>query len=322
MFSSLRNALLLSRPLRLQGRSAAACRLPLSPSWAKLRRFSTNVKPADGIACRPPFLVRVGIVGSSITLATPVFAVAGVFRIWNSVLPKTAEGVVLKRIVSLLIGGGSVTLVYMYVLPFLKCYPDLILPFALSNGVACMFWHGVAEATLGLEALAGGSSAVASALPAVAKEALPKFFLRLPLGGGLLGILTSLTAPLLWPLMTDLCWSQELKTLLLGGNSLTWLLDSYYGVGMAVALPVGALAGASLHYALAPFVLGFAPSRALSWHYTSLPFLGVTTAACLLYYGTARLRGGGVLIDDFMWMPRLDPKTGAPISVNVHTGAV
>lgn len=267
---------------------------------------------------RPPFLVRVGIIGSSITLATPLFAVAGVFRIWSSVLPKTAEGLIAKKVISLLIGGGSVTLVWFYFLPFLRDYPDLIFPFALSNGAMCMLWHAAAEATLGLERLAGQASQLGLKLPT---GELPKFWQRLPLGGAALGALTALTAPMLWGLATDVCWSPELKELLLGKRGISWVLDTYYGVGMTVALPVGVLSGISLHYLLKPFIMGIStPSRMVPWYASSLPFLAVTATACALYYGTSRLRGVGVTVEDFMWMPRMDPKTGAAISVNVRTG--
>jgi hypothetical protein len=273
------------------------------------------------VVTRPPIAVRVGIVGAAIALATPAFALAGVFRVWSSVLPKTANGKLVKQVVSTLIGGGSVTLVYFYFLPFLRDYPDLILPFALSNGLMCMFWHGVAEAAVGLDTLAGAASELSASLPEQVARAVPRVWQRLPVGGALLGALTALTAPLLWAPATDLCWSPELKELLLGRTGVTWLLDLYYGAGMALALPVGVLSGISLHFLLKPFVLGFsAPPRVYPWTLTSLPLLAALAAACVAYYGSARVRGVGVQIDDFLWMPRIDPRSGAAVSVNVRTG--
>lgn len=283
------------------------------------RRFLTSPPPGKpDVLSKPPFFVRVGIIGSAITLATPLFAVAGVFRIWSSVLPKTAEGLIAKRMISTLIGGGAVTLVWYYIFPFLRDYPDLILPFALSNGVMSMIWHGIAEATIGLDKLAGEVSMLSSKL---SYDAVPQFWKRLPLGGALLGALTALSAPLLWGVATDLCWSAELKELLLGKSGVTWLLDTYYGAGMAVALPVGVLAGSSLHVVLKPFLLGGSGAiSSMPWYSSSLPLLAATILACLMYYGNSRFRGSGIAIDDFLWMPRMDARTGTDVSVNVRSG--
>ena len=292
-------------------------------SAPNMKYLSSTTKKVTDVVTRPPALVRMGIIGSSITLATPIFTIAGLFRVWSSVLPKSAEGLLLKRILSVLIGGGSITLTWFYFIPFLRGYPDLILPFAVSNGVMAMFWHGIAEAAVGLETLAGTASEVATSLPSHVSKAVPKIWQRLPAGGALIGSLTALSAPLLWDVTTDIFWQPELKELLLGRTGVTWLLDLYYGAGLAVALPVGVLSGISLHYIIKPFVLGFStPPRILPWYQTSLPFLAVVSAACALYYGGSHLKGMQVKIDDFLWMPRLDPTTGDPISVNVRTGEV
>ena len=144
-------------------------------------------------------------------------------------------------------------------------------------------------------------------------------FRGIPLGGGLLGVATAVTAPLLWPLMTDLCWSAELKQFLLGGDSFLWVYDLYYSIGMTVALPVGLLSGLSLHHILKPFVVGFPGIAGPPWYYTSLPFLAAVLATCVGYYGTARIRGGGVEIEDFLWMKRLDPISGNEYSYNLRT---
>jgi hypothetical protein len=275
---------------------------------------------------RPPLLLRLGIVGSSITLGTPVFTLAGILRIWSNVLPQSVEGVAIKRLIGLLIGGGSVTLTYYFIYPFMRDYPDLILPFALSNGAAVMFWQLLAELTVGLDRLAGSAAELSSQLPSVAQRmAQTRLWSHLPLGGAALGLLTSLTAPLLWGKATDLCWSAELKRLLLDGDSVTWLQDIYYGVAIPVAIPVGVLAGSSLHMLLKPFVMGAASSggvAAMPWYTSSLPFFLAVTSISALYFGTARLRGGGVQIEDFLWMQRMDAKTGADISVNMRTGQI
>jgi hypothetical protein len=269
--------------------------------------------------------LRLGIVGSSITLGTPVFTLAGILRIWSNVLPQSVEGVVIKRFIGLLIGGGSVTLTYYFIYPFMRDYPDLILPFALSNGAAVVFWQLLAELTVGLDRLAGTAAELSSQLPRAAQRiAQTRLWSHLPLGGAALGLLTSLSAPLLWGRATDLCWSAELKRLLLDGDSVTWLQDIYYGVAMPVAVPIGVLAGSSLHFMLKPFVMGMTngAGAALPWYATSLPFFIAVSTLSALYFGTARLRGGGVQIEDFLWMQRMDAKTGADISVNMRTGEV
>ena len=52
--------------------------------------------------------------------------------------------------------------------------------------------------------------------------------LNLPVGGAVIGVLAALTAPLLWPAATSLCWAPDLRDFLLGGDDLTWLLDAYF----------------------------------------------------------------------------------------------
>ena len=296
----------------------------LSLSKLTQKRFmsnATNMSPNS----RPPFVVRAGIIGSSIALATPLFTLGGVIRLWNTIGTKSADGVIFKRVISVLIGGGAITLTVNYIWPFLRDYPDLLLPFALANGVASMVWHGAGELAVGLDALAGSAAAsIESTVPEAAKAVLPdKWIKRLPLAGGVIGVLTALTAPILWPLLTDLCWSKDLKHLLLGGDSFTWVYDIYYSIGLSVAIPVGLLAGISLHHVLKPFVLGFGAAAgrfvAYPWYLTSLPYLAFTTTACVLYYGTARLRGGGVQIEDFLWLSRIDPLTGDTYSMNMKT---
>ena len=70
---------------------------------------------------------------------------------------------------------------------------------------------------------------------------------RLPFAGTVVGLLTAVTAPLLWPSMIDLCWEDSLKQLVLGKQELVkktplnsnWLMDTYWNYGMPVGVPVG-----------------------------------------------------------------------------------
>ena len=50
----------------------------------------------------------------------------------------------------------------------------------------------------------------------------------LPAGGAVIGALAAVTAPLLWPLATQLCWAPDMRSFLLGGGDLTWLMDVYF----------------------------------------------------------------------------------------------
>lgn len=50
----------------------------------------------------------------------------------------------------------------------------------------------------------------------------------MPMGGAVIGVLAALTAPLLWPAATKLCWTPEMRNFLLGGDDLTWLIDAYF----------------------------------------------------------------------------------------------
>ena len=50
----------------------------------------------------------------------------------------------------------------------------------------------------------------------------------LPVGGAVIGVLAAVTAPLLWPAATRLCWSPDLRDFLLGGDDPAWLLDAYF----------------------------------------------------------------------------------------------
>jgi hypothetical protein len=165
------------------------------------------------------------------------------------VLPKTPLGQAAKAGTALLIGGGVVKLIVGYAWPALRDHADLVLPFAVSNGVACMAWQAVLEAAIGLEALATvtSSEAVKRIFPMLFEipfmKPLLQMLMNLPLGGALLGLLTAVTAPLLWPYAVDLIWEPKLKRFLLGGDSILWLQDAYYSTIGVVGIPVGVLSG-------------------------------------------------------------------------------
>ena len=167
---------------------------------------------------RPPFLARISLVGSSVGLATPIFAFAGIVRIWRTQAPKTLTGQAVKYVVGVVIGGGSVKLMIDYVIPFLAQNSNLVAPFALANAAASMFWYAVAEATFGLDALVAGRLGLPFLKPLLENwKSLSLIAPRLIAGPGMagpaIGALTAITCPFLWPIAFDLCWNNELKKL-------------------------------------------------------------------------------------------------------------
>jgi hypothetical protein len=211
------------------------------------------------IKTTPPSFIRLAIVGTSVTLATPVFTVAGIYRIWSAVLPKTPYGQLIKTTTAVVIGGSALTLFYQYIIPSVMKYADLIFPFALSNGLSCMLWMGVGEMLVGWEFLAGIATnstigSVVSWLPqAITSRTLAASLLSLPAGGAVIGGLTALTAPLLWPFATKLCWDPLLRSVVLGGDSIVWLMDLYYQFLIPVGLPIGIFSGHSVKISVPNF---------------------------------------------------------------------
>lgn len=86
------------------------------------KRFNSNSVPPSTASPEhvPPFLVRVSLIGTAVGLATPLFATAGVARIWTTVLPKTDLGRLFKGSVGLILGGGILKITWDYVIPFFR----------------------------------------------------------------------------------------------------------------------------------------------------------------------------------------------------------
>ncbi len=278
--------------------------------------------------------VRALLVGSSVGLATPAFVLAAVFQAWWRVAPKTTLGRASKFLIGTVIGGGSVTLVFDYVGPFLRDHSELVLPFALANAVTSSFWYLACESVLGLEMMMGavmtsahmakngGASKVIEAASLATGGNISNLLRRLPFAGTIVGALTACTAPLLWSGMFDLCWDESLKELVLGEeftkhasnggsdrNSRTnWLLDTYANFTLPVALPVGAFAGATMHLVLRDYAMG---TPGTPWKTKTLPPLLGVLLASTLYFSLFRTE-----IDDWWWEERVDPTTGSTYSYN------
>jgi hypothetical protein len=244
---------------------------------------------------------------------------------------------------AIVIGGSAVTLFYQYIIPAVLDYADIILPFALSNGLTAAFWMGVGEQVMGLEFVAGIATnstiaSVASWLPeSIASRTIIASLLTLPAGGAMIGALTALTAPLLWSPITKLCWEPQFHSIIFGGDSLVWLVDLYYQFLIPVGLPVGIFSGQAmspslwlyaslirpshigiaLHSVLKSAVIGHS---SLPWSRFTLPLLAGILALCAVVYSPKYTRGGGLEYSDFIWIQRRDHLTGQMKSLNLTTG--
>lgn len=276
------------------------------------KRLLTSPSPSSplGIEPRPPLPMRIAIVGTSVGLCTPIYSVAGVWGIWYRYLPQSAEGLIFKYLLAFLMGGGGVTLLYKYVGPFLRDHSEFVLPFAIANGITASVLYGIADVAFGVESVAGSAAGLlGSSIPF-----LPATLARIPLGGPIIGTLTVFLSPFLWPLSFDLCWSKDMKLLLLSEDS-TWLFDLYSMILLPVAAPIGFFAGLSSHYILRSTLLGTAGK-----HWTKGPSIPLLLSLC---------GGAGLYFSYFRspehwytWEVRLDPLTGALISHNPVTGEI
>lgn len=303
--------------------SIRRCRLPIRrclqiKSFPNSSLKASNVRNKFVIRCesngpklettRPPFPLRLALVGTTTALATPAYTAIGIYRLWANILPQSALGSQLKKISMFLIGGSTITLFVNYALPLLKQYSDLVAPFALANGVACSLWYSLAELYFGLDTLL-----LMTTPGALLPQSLQIGFLKkVSTIGGLLGVLTALTAPLLWSTCMDICWTQELKSYLLGGDSVMWLLDVYYSFSVPLAIPIGFVSGMAMQTMLQSLVTG---SHGVGWTVTALPMLLAVCTASALYFWTSESR-----MNDFFWVQRMDARTGKIGSCNTRTG--
>jgi hypothetical protein len=280
---------------------------------------STTVASTNDVNHVPPLILRIGIITSAVGLATPIFATVGFLRFWMSYLPRTVTGYYLKNVVTVFGSGGTTFLMYNHVIPFFRDHSDFVLPFALSNGIAAGFWFLMGELAVGLPFMAGVASieALSSTFPAF----IMAFFVTpagtsllaggLPIGGVVIGALTALTAPYLWPFAFSICWDDNTKAFILGGDSL-WLVDLCQSFLMPITIPVGVISGLSMHLALKKSILG---TPGIPWAKgTALPTLFGLCGTAFAYFYLLR-----PLPSDFMWEARMDHSTGETISYNPVT---
>jgi hypothetical protein len=286
----------------------------LSKSGSVNLRKCSSKPEVEAVFSRPPFPVRAAIVGASVGLATPLFALGGLARLWISYLPSTEKGKIAKRIIGLALGVGSTGLFFNYIIPFLRYNSDFMLPFAMSNAVMATFWYAIGEMWLGIDVMVTGVSE-ASMLARNVSPAVASFIARIvgasAMAGGAVGALTALTAPYCWPFFFSLCWDRDLKTLLLTDDPY-WIIDLYNWIAIPVGLPVGILAGITLQTVLKSFVLG---KPGIPWANRSLPLLAGIVGLSGIYYTFFRS-----FSTDFLWERRLHHTTGEVVSYNPRTG--
>jgi len=216
--------------IKLPNISAISCnglknrfrKLPQSPFCTGQKTATpTSANTVISTNHRPPFLIRVSLVGASVGLTTPLFALGGAFRFWRTYLPKSVHGRIFKYVMSFCIVGGTTKLMIDYVIPFLSQNSNLLAPFALANTACSMFWYSVGEVFLGVDAIVAGRFSLPFLKPLIEGFSFlgPRLVAGPGIAGPVIGALTALTCPFLWPLAFDLCWNKELKKMV----STSWL---------------------------------------------------------------------------------------------------
>ena len=184
-----------------------------------------------------------------------------------------------------------------------------------------MFWYSLGEACFGLEFMAGTVSmeVISSTFPSWLTRIIrgmignsTQVVNGIPFAGPILGVLTAITAPLLWPIAFELCWSKELKDLFLRDSF--WPIELYNTIIVPVAIPIGFVAGLSMHTILKPFITG---SNGVPWHFRSLPLTIALGAAAAVYFGYCNSP-----VEDLLWVKRIHPLDGRELSFNVRTEKV
>ena len=247
-------------------------------------------------------ILRSLLVSSSVGLATPLFTVGGVVRLWYHIpLPNG-----LKYIIAIVCGGGIATLTYAYIIPFHLNHAEVIMPFAVANAVTAGALYAAVEAAVGY--------------PAV---------VHLPWLGAGLGAATATIAPLLWPALLPLCLSRDFFDMIFPAHfpviadmaaagsaadsaslRIDWLRRTYYELLLPVGLPVSVLAGTALSAGLVPL------SNAMMTHPAGWMLPAGLFAAGAVYHTLCRAN-----TDDYWFELRVD-KHGVARSVNLKTRRV
>lgn len=202
----------------------------LNEKYIGCQKKSYSVQNVNSL---PPLVVRSAIVGATTALLTPIFPIVALnyFAFRN-----------LTRRERFILTGGSSMLCFsaMVLLPKAFFYAPLLLPFALGNA-------SVAAVTyLGVDLLLGGPAKVASYKLG-----------RIPVAGPSIGIITALTAPLIYPacfaiVYPEYCWdfAQQAGTY---SMIIDWCYNSFTAPILVFS---GGVAGIAIHSGLQPLILG------------------------------------------------------------------
>ena len=234
-------------------------------------------------------LHRTAFVGVSVGIATPALIPVGVATMWLRMLPRQSSFIRLG--VYVLVGGGLMPLLYHYVLPFLQNYSDVIMPFALANGVTSSALYGFSELLYGL-------------------NLFKHQILGISVVGPVVGMGTAILAPLLWPVLCKICWNNDLQSIMFKNSNVFNFMDLYYEFLLVpVTLPLGFFSGIALGNILTPIMLGATQNMNIATVAAS------TVAFCYFYI----YRAGS---DDYYYEVRIDPVTQKRSSYNVLNSKV
>ena len=252
-----------------------------SSNKALCRQCVTNAGVPSNVASS---LHRTAFVGVSVGIATPALIPVGVATVWIRILPKQSSFI--KLGVYGIIGGGLLPLLYHYVLPFLKNYSDVIMPFALANGITASALYGFSELLYGLN---------------IFKHQILGFSSV----GPLVGVGTAILAPLLWPVLFKLCWNNDLQSIMFKNSNAFHFMDLYYEFLLVpVSLPLGIFSGIAIGNILTPIMLGAKQSMNIA--------TVATSAVAFIYFYI--FRAGN---EDYYYEVRTDPATLQRTSYNL-----
>ncbi len=190
------------------------------------RRTEGEGSPGVVVTQMPPLVARAALVGTAVGLASPLFGVGGVAWMWFNYLPRTSFGATAKYVAGLSLGGGFSVLMYQHIIPFLSYNSEFVLPFAVANGVSAAALYVLGEKLFGIEALKGEQKvATTSQLPPGDLSSMGAHIRAAMSNGGVsmaagpvIGGLTALISPFLWPSLFLHLWSTDLQSIVLGTN--------------------------------------------------------------------------------------------------------
>lgn len=174
-----------------------------------------------------PFPIRLGLVFVATGFCTPIFIIGGAVHIWFRFLPR-AYNQILRGLIIAVLGGGIIKISSDFVLPFIAQHGELILPFALANSAAATFYYGLAEAALGVDMM----------LKTISFSNSTSFLRNLPVSGSIIGVLTAITVPFLWPVAFKYCLNDEIYQLFFEEN-ISQIQGYYDLILIPIAIPFG-----------------------------------------------------------------------------------